>query len=578
MTSPLSKVLVNNVPMSIGDANVLTRELDILYGRGRQDVIFRNGSVTLDPVSGLLIINPSNGKPTVQLKSDGSSFFGSDLDEPGSTALSIFSTAQTYNSEDVGAGDLMMGDNSTGKANLYWDVSTGRLNFRGGTTVNTYIDTDGTITAIGGTFTGEITATSGTIGGWTIGSTVLSSGDIVLDGGNNKITVGAADNVVLDDDDGVSILATTIGGEDINQLKFMYQGTTKMAAVDAYRSGATEHIFTIETFIEDSREVTLLLKSQGDTRIQGYWEGGSDFKISDFDSITLENPTTVNALLTASVDGVTGGIVIGSDTQLYRSAANELYTPDRFQVGGQAEAETLKTTSDTGLYIGADCQLRRGGSNLLRTPDSLQVDGTFWVGSTADTALVRGGANHLRTGPGDYFNVYAGLRVGDATKGTDDDIRAVGDIVAGGGIRTGDVAADITDGKVYASTDLQAAGDVYRTVWTDYSASAGVVGWSAYTTKKIWYKRVGKMVFVKFYIVGTSNSSSAYFNVPSTADAGIPIHFQFQGQNNTGTYGTGSGVLAASAVRVNLYRTAAGASWTGSGTKGCFGQFFYEMN
>ena len=50
-------------------------------------------------------------------------------------------------------GDLTLGKIATDKANLFFDVSAGRLNMRGGTdgtAVEVYIDTDGTVTAGGG--------------------------------------------------------------------------------------------------------------------------------------------------------------------------------------------------------------------------------------------------------------------------------------------------------------------------------------------------------------------------------------------------------------------------------------------
>ena len=70
--------------------------------------------------------------------------FGSDVSEPGTTAIAIFGVAQTYNAEALGAGDLLIGDNSTNIANILWDKSAGRLYFRSGKTVNNiYIDTTG---------------------------------------------------------------------------------------------------------------------------------------------------------------------------------------------------------------------------------------------------------------------------------------------------------------------------------------------------------------------------------------------------------------------------------------------------
>ncbi len=76
--------------------------------------------------------------------------FGSNVSAAATTAIAIFGAGQTYNSEAVGAGDLLIGDNSASKANVLWDKSTGQLKFRGGTTVQVYIDTDGAVVAGGG--------------------------------------------------------------------------------------------------------------------------------------------------------------------------------------------------------------------------------------------------------------------------------------------------------------------------------------------------------------------------------------------------------------------------------------------
>jgi hypothetical protein len=54
----------------------------------------------------------------------------------------------------------------------------------------------GALTASSATITGSITATSGSIGGWTINSTTLSAGDVTLDAGNTKITLGTGNDIV----------------------------------------------------------------------------------------------------------------------------------------------------------------------------------------------------------------------------------------------------------------------------------------------------------------------------------------------------------------------------------------------
>jgi len=53
-------------------------------------------------------------------------------------------------SETFNSGDAMLGSNTSGKANLKYDAAAGRLNFRGGTTTQAYVDTNGSIVAGGG--------------------------------------------------------------------------------------------------------------------------------------------------------------------------------------------------------------------------------------------------------------------------------------------------------------------------------------------------------------------------------------------------------------------------------------------
>ena len=95
--------------------------------------------------SGIRLFN--SGIPTVYLDHDGDAFFGSNLDDPAFTSLIIFSNGQDYNNEDFEEGDLLVGDNSPSRANMFWDRSAGKLQFRGGTTMQVEIGTDGSLLA-----------------------------------------------------------------------------------------------------------------------------------------------------------------------------------------------------------------------------------------------------------------------------------------------------------------------------------------------------------------------------------------------------------------------------------------------
>lgn len=113
------------------------------------------GSVRIGPVApnkGNVLIRSGgiqlrqNLTVKIDLQSDGDIFVGTDTSAAATTNLAIFTVAQTYNSESVDSGDALFGDNSTSKANLYWDKSAGTLAFRSGTSARITIGTDGIMT------------------------------------------------------------------------------------------------------------------------------------------------------------------------------------------------------------------------------------------------------------------------------------------------------------------------------------------------------------------------------------------------------------------------------------------------
>jgi hypothetical protein len=108
---------------------------------------FTAGNVQITYEDGITVHNPDTGVRTVYLTPTGDAWFGMDIDIVSRTSLIIFSNAQKYNNFDYGSGDLLIGNPNSDKANVWWDRSAGQLNFRGGTTVQAYIDTDGSVVA-----------------------------------------------------------------------------------------------------------------------------------------------------------------------------------------------------------------------------------------------------------------------------------------------------------------------------------------------------------------------------------------------------------------------------------------------
>lgn len=114
------------------------------------------------------------------------------------------------------------------------------------------------------------------------------------------------------------------------------------------------------------------------------------------------------------------------------------------------------------------------------------------------------------------------------------------------------------------------------TDWIDYSATSTIVGWSVLTTKKIRYRVIGKQVFVQVQLIGTSNSTTTTFTLPFSSSSNIYTLSYAWGINN-GTFVNSAFEIAGSSSTVSLTYNGGTTSWTASGSKQIYGQFFYEI-
>ena len=404
MSNPLATILTNNVQFVGGDQVVLERELAWLYGvaRDADQVFFRRGSVVIDPSDGVVITNPDTGKDTIYLQSDGDMRAGSDLADPASTSLALFSQDQIYNGEELGEGDLLLGDNSSGKANLLWDVSAGQLKFRGGTTTQVYIDTDGTLVAGGG-------------------DVILGADGIILNQGDanvNKIRwlQAGTDEVgsIYNSGGQFAMRAGEGGGAG-------FGGSIELATYND--SGVLKNRLQAMSYVSSNfwtqwSAYTMTLESDTQIVLAG---GAAPTKFSDIGVHVGTLGTTPAAghleaqyKLTAWGDGSSYGVQIGSDGQIYRSASNVLRTPDTFQGDVEIKAPKISATGDGasyGLFIGTDTQIYRNAANQLTTPDTLTIGGNLWttgygVFSAATSLYLRNNTARINFGTADDVNLY----------------------------------------------------------------------------------------------------------------------------------------------------------------------------
>ncbi|MFA5340305.1 MAG: hypothetical protein WC332_00870 [Clostridia bacterium] len=118
-----------------------------------------------------------------------------------------------------------------------------------------------------------------------------------------------------------------------------------------------------------------------------------------------------------------------------------------------------------------------------------------------------------------------------------------------------------------------------ETVWTDYSATSTVTGWASFTTKSIYYKKIGKTVFVSFHLVGTSNATNSTFTLPYTSSNTLETMAVGRASDNGGTYAHCAVFLAANSNTVAASKDMTGSSgtWTDSGTKAIGAHLFFDV-
>lgn len=136
------------------------------------------------------------------------------------------------------------------------------------------------------------------------------------------------------------------------------------------------------------------------------------------------------------------------------------------------------------------------------------------------------------------------------------------------------------DEELHVAGDIKVTGDLFTVDWTDYGGSSTVVGWSSYSSKIIYYKKIGSRVFVDFLISGTSNSTAVTFTLPYTAvNNTIGFGCAMQYTRDNGTYKTtpGAAQLAANSATVYCHPDMGYTNvWTASNAKTCAGQFWFE--
>lgn len=349
---------------------------------------------------------------TVLIDSDGDAFFGSNLGAVSTTSLAIFSNAQTYNSESMGAGDILIGDH--GNANMLWDVSDGQLKFRGGTTVEAYIDTDGSIVAGSNT----VYINSGGLAILTSGTKNMDNAYKFMSGttaysGLYGIATASYNDLVLVAED----IATTNSRVFISvDAPVSY---TSEIHLDRYINGSKLSYITIANDIGISANNIVTVASEtsfsaGKVRIgsdgNSYQTYGLTIDQGTYheEILTLQSTTDVSHSFTATESGTYGVFRKDSDAA---GGLQVIGYRDSDDVAGRAlsligrldeAADTAKSTSAIGV-ITTFSQISSSGN-----PASVGSDGNLFVVTNHGTArwIVDAEGDTHRDGSDNTFDAY----------------------------------------------------------------------------------------------------------------------------------------------------------------------------
>lgn len=131
-------------------------------------------------------------------------------------------------------------------------------------------------------------------------------------------------------------------------------------------------------------------------------------------------------------------------------------------------------------------------------------------------------------------------------------------------------------GNFFMNKHLNVDGDIiqYAKGWQSFSLTEG--GWSSVPTLYLRYKKIGRMVYVTWYIEGTADAANTWIYLPETPMNEWHIYGTYF-LNNGGSYSIGTCRVNYSNQQLEFF-TGSGGSLVASGTKGVYGNIMYQAS
>jgi len=137
---------------------------------------------------------------------------------------------------------------------------------------------------------------------------------------------------------------------------------------------------------------------------------------------------------------------------------------------------------------------------------------------------------------------------------------------------------DITGTTINVIASMSITGDIYTSAVSNYGATSTIAGFSSIATREILVLKLGRLVFVQFFIAGTSNGAGFDFTVPWASQAIVSNETNIQCLTiDNGTTGSAPGrvIVQPNTTTITIYQGNDDPTFTSSGTKAAKGEFFY---
>ncbi len=411
-----------------------------------------NGETPLD-LYGIRIKN-SAGTTVFDTDSNGN------LTVAGTINASAGNFTNTVNIGGAGtAGTLQVGS-GTSKINIVGNTTDATTYINSGTTTATtgngfYLGADGKIRIASATdsltfdgtnlsITGNITATTGSIGGFTIGSTTLTStaGNFVIDSANRKLSLGSSNSIfIADADEGIwlgnALFASAPFKVDLSgnltATNATITGTVK--ATDGYIGGTTSGWDITNTGILQSSGGTSKITldavnakiyigtgTYANDNTAFYADGASQFSLGS--KLTFASGVlTITGVVNAS-SGTIGGFTIGSTT-LNSTADNFTIDSANRRITLGVDNNLFVVDGDEGIWLGnttfADAPFSVTVAGVMKAQSgtiagwNLSATEIYKGTGTSKIALNSGATSKFYIGVGNYNNSDTSFYVDNAS-------------------------------------------------------------------------------------------------------------------------------------------------------------------